>query len=178
MVDRVMVPTIEETPYTISALSKWTKLIEYSIIYDELKDSFLNEIYNLVDSGHIRYINDNKESYQTYIGFGSPLIYLQLARFLKESYQENQDLLGIDALLLEKDNENDFIAHKIKIKLGISCIKIEEAEKTTTKVNTQLQNFKECLANANKISEWEIVGRKELDQIWPDSIKALGKPYR
>ena len=214
MVDRVMVPSIEETPYTISALSTWTKLIEYYIIYDELKDNFLNEIYNLVDSGHIRYINGNKESYQTYIGFGSPLIYLQLAsrgkfditldeaaalkfpqdkpneeiaknitlrylaqkakcflktsdqnfkikdtnvekivlikeykniqkddnhanfdqvylinRFFKESYQENQDLFGIDGLLLEKDNENDFIAHRIKIKLGVSCIKIEEAEK-------------------------------------------------
>jgi len=286
MADRVMVPTNEEIPYTISALSTWTKIIEYSIIYDELKDSFLEEIYNLVDSGHIRYIDDKKESYESCIGLGSPLIYLKLAsrgkfditldeaaalkfsqdkpneiaenvtlrclaqnakfflktadqnfkikdtnvekivlrkeykniltddnhanfdqvylinRFFKESYQENQDSFGIEGLLLEKDNENDFIAHRIKIKLGVSCIKIEEAEKITTKVNTQLQNFKECFANANKTiskcvnylvttrgldqsakdhfenSEWEIVGRKELDQIWPDSIKALGKPYR
>jgi hypothetical protein len=291
MVDREMVSTIEEIPYKISALHTWTKLIKYSIISDELeneiKPDLLKNIYNLADSGHIRYIDEKKESFG-YIGLGSPLIYLQIAtrgefnisldevaalkfpqckpnkeiaenvtlkylaqkarcflktadpnfeikdtkiekiilrkeyknsqtdvihanlgqvhiinRLFKESYQENKDSFGMDSLLLKKDeNENAFIAHRIQIKLGVSCIKIEDAKKFTSIVDSQLKNFKECFTNANKTisncvnylvttrgmdqsakdhfqqCEWQIVGKKELDQIWPDSIKALGKPYK
>ena len=124
-------------------------------------------------------------------------------RLFKESYQENKDSFGMDSLLLKKDeNENAFIAHRIQIKLGVSCIKIEDAKKFTSIVDSQLKNFKECFTNANKTisncvnylvttrgmdqsakdhfqqCEWQIVGKKELDQIWPDSIKALGKPYK
>ena len=125
-------------------------------------------------------------------------------RLFKECYENNKDVFGMDGLLLEEDqlNGNELIAHRIQIKLGSSCIRDEDANKIIDKVNSQQKNFEKCFQagnkkmsrcvnylvttrgiqiSANKLfneNGWKIVGKKELEQIWPDSIKALGKPYK
>ena len=53
--------------------------------------------------------------------------------------------------LLEKgENENEFIAQRIQIKLGFSSIKYDEVKEIKNKYDSQLENFEKCLIGAGK----------------------------
>jgi hypothetical protein len=75
----------EELPTNLSAFQSWTKYISYQTFLNEFVEEHGNDfndllpyIYDLTDSGHIRYL-DEKKTPNGWIGLGSSLIYLQLA---------------------------------------------------------------------------------------------------
>ncbi len=124
-------------------------------------------------------------------------------RFFKETFENDKDVFGMDGLLLERDSstDNGLIAHRIQIKLGTSSLDEEEALKIISKVNSHKRNFEACFTAANKTvtnhfnylvttrgfeknalecfnkSDWIVVDKKNLKQIWPENVKALGKPF-
>ncbi len=86
-IDKTCISTIEDLldEPSISTFIKWTKLFKYSCFLEKfnqnntdenLSEELLPLIYDLSDSGHLRFI-DNQ--FNQLIGLGSPLIYLQLA---------------------------------------------------------------------------------------------------
>ena len=70
-------------PNSILAFKPWTRLFCYKIFLDKIKQSefdqceLLRSVYDLADSGHLRFIDDQVTGES--ISLASPLIYLQLA---------------------------------------------------------------------------------------------------
>ena len=115
-------------------------------------------------------------------------------RLFKECFEKRQGC-RIDGLSIEKDlyNENSLIAHRIQIKLDSSYIKDNEATRIIFQVKSQKKNFLKCFEATNKkiskcinylvttrgLDSSAMLGKTELcNKIWPECIKALGKPYK
>lgn len=140
-VDKDFISTTEELPTNISAFQTWTKLIKYRIISEKIEtdENFevLPLIYNLADSGHIRYIDDRFETYGL-IGLGSPLIYLQLAS--KGKYEISLD----EAVALKSPNTqpNDDIAENITLRfLAKNASKLLQVDSNFRMIDKDVQKI-------------------------------------
>jgi len=82
-VERALTSTIGDLSNSILAFKPWTRLFCYKIFLDKIKQSefdqceLLRSVYDLADSGHLRFIDDQVTGES--ISLASPLIYLQLA---------------------------------------------------------------------------------------------------
>ena len=74
-------------------------------------------------------------------------------RLFKEAYENNKDVFGTDAILLENDKtkENTLVVHRIQIKLATSNVKKTDVENIINTIKTNNENFTECFKSAKKL---------------------------
>jgi len=148
-IDKTCISTIEDLldEPSISTFIKWTKLFKYSCFLEKfnqdntdenLSEELLPLIYDLSDSGHLRFI-DNQ--FNQLIGLGSPLIYLQLAN------KNSKSVLTMDEIFALKNPSGPYsdIAENVVLSIlaqnshifNISGLKMtyKNLEKTILKEN-------------------------------------------
>jgi hypothetical protein len=115
-VERALTSTIGDLPNCILAFKPWTRLFCYKIFLDTIKQiefeqcKLQRSVYDLVDSGHLRFIDDQVTG-ET-ISLASPLIYLQLAN-------NGKNTITLDEAFALKNPYGDYADIAENLTLGI-----------------------------------------------------------
>ena len=159
-IDKVYVSSSsEDLSADASAFKVWVKLFNVNFISKKLgkgNHELLPYFYNLSDSGHIRFVRNNKKKSLS-IGLGSPLIYYHFA-------SNGKDLISLDeaaALKSPVGQPNEDLAENVTLRLLAE--KAQKFFKTTNQnfliVDTAIEkivlkhDYKNCLKdeiNANR----------------------------
>lgn len=158
-------------------------------------DIVTHEVRELVIVGTPKY------AHQQYIGN------LDMHKVVNRLWKELPDKYGADALVLRQFSEafpNHVNAHRIQLKLGKSEIDEDTAEKIIQRFNLMRQDFEQALADSANITVVQqflylittrpmrmeikdmfsrnivvVYDQRFLkEEVWPDNVRLLGKPYR